>query len=90
MSVYKCGHVDATLIHRSDISACLINKTDLPVIIDSYASGSTVRDYESLVNKPSINDVTLVGNKTGNQLSLINTDDILTEQDIDRIVYGGL
>lgn len=47
-------------------------------------------DYNHLKNKPSINAVTLIGNKTGTQLSLINTDDTMDEATIDTIVYGGL
>lgn len=51
---------------------------------------SSVTDYNSLNNKPSINSITLVGNKTGTQLSLVNSDDSISESDIDTIVYGGL
>lgn len=47
-------------------------------------------DYERLINKPHINSVGLVGNKTGGDLRLINSDDCLLEYEIDRIIFGGL
>ena len=52
--------------------------------------GDTGGDYNELDNKPQINSVTLIGNKTGTQLSLINTDDTMDEAIIDAIVFGGL
>lgn len=41
-------------------------------------------NYEALVNKPSIEDVTLVGNKTFKQLGL----EAMTPQEIDQMIYG--
>lgn len=41
-------------------------------------------NYNALVNKPSIEDVTLVGNKTFKQLGL----EAMTEQEIDQMIYG--
>lgn len=49
-----------------------------------------VSDYNLLPNKPKINNHELIGNKKGDQLELINTDDLVTEQMIDTILYGGL
>ena len=46
------------------------------------ASGTS--NYEALVNKPSIEDVTLVGNKTFKQLGL----EAMTQQEIDQMIYG--
>lgn len=42
-------------------------------------------DYNNLINKPSIEGVTLQGDKTFSQLGL----DEITPQDIDTILYGG-
>lgn len=42
-------------------------------------------DYNALINKPSIEDVVLVGNKTFPELGL-NT---MTMQEIDDILFGG-
>ena len=41
-------------------------------------------NYNALVNKPSIEDVTLVGNKTFKQLGL----EAMTPQEIDQMIYG--
>lgn len=43
------------------------------------------RDYEDLDHKPSIEGVTLTGDRSFRQLGL----DILTEAEIDRIIFGG-
>lgn len=53
------------------------------------AGGEGTKDYEKLFNKPQINLVTLIGNKTGEELGLQNKIQDITEQDIDRIIYGG-
>ena len=42
---------------------------DESYVIDSGSSEQTY-DYESLINKPQINDVTLVGNNTWEDLDL--------------------
>lgn len=46
------------------------------------ASGTS--NYVALINKPSIEDVTLVGNKTFKQLGL----EAMTQQEIDQMIYG--
>lgn len=46
-------------------------------------------DYPELSNKPSINSVTLVGDKTSNDLGLQDSMSYITEQQIDRILFGG-
>jgi len=49
-------------------------------------------DYNKLREDtlPKINHVMLKGDKTGSQLSLINTGDLIMESDIDRIIFGGI
>lgn len=47
------------------------------------ASGTNY--YPALIDKPSIESVTLVGDKTFKQLGLSP----VTEQEIDKIIYGG-
>lgn len=49
------------------------------------SGGEGTGNYERLVNKPSIEGHTLVGDST---LPQIGVGDI-TEQDIDRIIFGG-
>lgn len=51
-------------------------------------SGQAVTNYEALTNKPQINDVTLIGNKTSHELKLQDEMDEITAQDIDNIIYG--
>lgn len=49
-------------------------------------------DYEDdkqLINRPSINDVVLIGNKTGEDLKLQDEMTEITEQEIDNIIFGG-
>lgn len=46
-------------------------------------------DYNELVNKPQINSVELIGNKTGPELRLQNKMDTLSVQDIEKILYLG-
>ena len=47
------------------------------------------KDYNLLDNQPSINEVTLIGNKTSEELGLEPTIQDLSEQDIDIIIFGG-
>ena len=55
-----------------------------------YLSGDEALDYEALYNLPSINSVTLEGDKTGSELGLQEEMDSLAETDIDRIIFGGI
>ena len=50
----------------------------------SIGKASGTSNYEALINKPSIEDVTLVGNKTFKQLGL----EAMTQQEIDQMIYG--
>ena len=43
-------------------------------------------DYNNLDHKPQINSVTLIGNKTGEQLNLQAKMDTLTNMDIERLI----
>ena len=55
-----------------------------------YLSGSEAADYMSLFNLPSINEVTLKGDKSGSDLGSQDEMDALEEADIDRILFGGI
>lgn len=88
VSDYVSFTVASNLVSTDEISVKLTNGVFL---ISKITSGTdTGGDYNDLDNKPSINSVTLIGNKTGTQLSLINTDDTMDEATIDTIVFGGL
>ena len=45
-------------------------------ITDGHGGGGGTSDYEDLDNKPSINNVTLSGNKTATQLGLASASDL--------------
>ena len=47
-------------------------------------------NYEDLYNKPQINDITLIGNKTSTQLKLQHEMQELSGSDIDDVIYGGM
>lgn len=55
-----------------------------------YLNGAEAIDYLSLYNLPSINSVTLEGDKTGSELGLQEEMISLEEADIDRIIFGGI
>ena len=46
-------------------------------------------DYNDLFNKPTINAVTVEGDKTGPDYRLQNKMDILSRQEIEKILYVG-
>lgn len=54
--------------------------------IGKSTSGAT--SYPPLAEKPQINDVILIGNKTSHELGLQDEISIATEHDIDKILYG--
>lgn len=66
-----------------------INNLKINASISSASQGGT-RDYNKLLNKPSINSVELIGNKTSAELFVQDAMDEISEQDIDTIVFGGL
>lgn len=55
-----------------------------------YLGGEEAADYMALYNLPSINAVTLEGDKSGSDLGLQEEMDALEEADIDRILFGGI
>ena len=63
-------------------------------INDVNTSGGATTDYESLINKPSINSVTLIGNKTNEDLGIQTciydetTDEVYTIVDDIRVVLA--
>lgn len=66
-----------------------VNKTTGERIPYAGNSGGGTSDYTDLTNKPSINNVTLSGNKTASDLSLASTTDIAGKQDkFERISYA--
>ena len=54
-------------------------------IEESGGGGGGTTDYNKLTNKPQINGETLDGNKTGNELELVNKKDAISPQRFDEI-----
>lgn len=55
----------------------------------SFAGSSGTYDYEKLINKPQINSVELIGNKSFEDLGLEQYDfKAVTKTELDAIVFG--
>ena len=54
------------------------------------SGGAGVSDYRDLEGLPSINQITLLGDKDSSELGLQGEMDALLESDIDRIIFGGI
>lgn len=52
-----------------------------------YVNGSV--SYVQLSDKPQINGVTLIGNKTSKEIKVQAMMDEISAQEIDKIIYGG-
>ena len=59
-----------------ELEGTLTNEINLVGTFGTTGGGTT--NYNDLINKPSINNVTLQGNKTGSQLGLVSSTDIAT------------
>lgn len=57
--------------------------------VTSNAVSHIIEDYIPLINKPRINNVELINNKTSEELGLEPTIIDITYQDIDTIIFGG-
>ena len=62
------------------------NDNKLDFEMDGNTGGNY--DYRPLSHKPSINGNVLDGNKLSKELGLQDEMDEITQQDIDRIIYG--
>lgn len=60
---------------------------NLDFTVDAYVNVATT-NYNDLINKPQINGVTLVGNKTSAEIHVQDPIGDVTSQDIDAIIYG--
>lgn len=74
--------MELVILEKTPIALDIGGKSELELGLDK-STGTT--NYNALTNKPSIEDVVLVGNKTFKQLGL----EAMTEQDIDDLIYGG-
>lgn len=76
----------ATFVEESGFDAAFSDRENLKAKFGEIREVST-SDYEKLFNKPSINDVELIGNKTGPELRLQNKMQELTVAEIEKILY---
>lgn len=85
------GRVNAVLTPRGVAGGQLNPRENLKGVVQPSMTPGGTSDYNQLINHPSINEHELVGNKNGNELGLINSDDTLGLQEIDRMfaaVFG--
>lgn len=82
----KCCNICGTLTIDGDMSAVLTIDDDVSA---SMGVGTVImrdgtNDFNDLINKPSIENITLEGNKTFKQLGL----EEITPQEIDEMLFG--
>ena len=78
-------NIDLIIPTNNGIDLNVPTRSGIDLNINS-TSGTT--NYNNLTNKPSINDVTLIHNKTSAELGLQDRMDEITPQDIDNIIFG--
>ena len=83
----NCPCLNAQVTVSKDIQAKVScsDTTNASVSMGTVLIRDGTNDYERLINKPSIEGHTLIGNST---LPQIGVNDI-TEQAIDQIIFGG-
>lgn len=74
----------ATFTEVENLNADFVESKDFKADFGEVTKAST-SDYNELYNKPKIDGVTLQGNKTHSQIGI----GLVSEQDIDTIIYGG-
>lgn len=52
------------------------------------ASTRYAKDYNKLINHPTLNGIEIIGDKTSQDYNLQEELDLVSEQDIDNIIYG--
>jgi hypothetical protein len=80
-SGYGSRYVNMTIASTS-ITIQSLNDMNFVEIVGVRFIGSGTGDYNPLTNKPQINSVTLTGDKSSSDLSLIGTSDSLTQAQI--------
>lgn len=81
VSGYGSRYINMTIAPTS-ITIQALNDLNFVEIVGVRFVGSGTGDYNPLTNKPQINSVTLAGNKSSSDLSLIGTSDSLTQAQI--------
>ena len=82
------GSISGTLSNPESLNGSLSNPESLTGCLSLGLTGPI--DYETkVINKPYINTYTIEGHKTGADYKLQDKMKRITEQDIDRMIYGG-
>ena len=83
--------VRMTVSEGNTIKMGVSGNDQVPLRTSEVIKAGSTDNYEDLKNLPKINNNTVIGNKNGNLLGLINSDDTLGLQEIDRMfesVFG--
>ena len=74
---------------REYIDIDILKPKQIDIEIDRGGGSEMVNYNTQVFNKPSINDVILIGNKKSKEIGVQDYMDTITEQDIDEIMFGG-
>lgn len=74
---------------REYIDIDILKPKQIDIEIDRSGGSEMVNYNTQVFNKPSINDVILIGNKKSKEIGVQDYMDAITEQDIDEIMFGG-
>lgn len=83
----KCCQIDFT-IEETSLNFCIEN-TSIDFNADLGYLKSDIADYSLLTNKPQINDVTLIGNKSFEELGIQTMTNLEIKEIFDRVFKGG-
>lgn len=75
---FKIGEISSESFEIQDVNSLDFDLGNATTIIEN--------DYEKLKNKPKINSYTLIGDKNGNELNLVNGSDFLTNIEIEELL----
>lgn len=81
MSIKISELPQAANVGNNDFVPIVQNGETKKALASNFGGGGGTNDYTDLTNKPSINSVTLTGNKTSGDLNLVGTGDIATTID---------
>lgn len=74
---------------REYIDIDILKPKQIDIEIDRSGGSKMVNYNTQVFNRPSINDVILIGNKKSKEIGVQDYMDTITEQDIDEIMFGG-
>lgn len=78
--------LEVLLEEEEEIQIELEQEEELEIGLEGDATNVTVNNYEELPNKPRINDIELIGNKTAKELELQEEMETLSNLEIEEIL----